>query len=45
MSGKKEDISILPNDVIIVPNSKAKTVGGTLLSAFGLSAARMPMRY
>lgn len=35
MSGKQEDILIAPNDVIIVPNSRAKSVGTTLLSAFG----------
>jgi polysaccharide biosynthesis/export protein len=38
MNGKKDDIPIRPNDIIIVPNSKLKTVGVTLLSAFGYSA-------
>jgi len=45
MNGKKEDIPILANDIIIVPNSRIKTVGGTLLRAFGVNSARIPMRY
>jgi polysaccharide export outer membrane protein len=44
MSGKKEDIPVRPNDVIIIPNSRMKSVGSVLLQAFGLSAARVPMR-
>jgi len=44
MSGKKEDIPILANDIIIIPNSKLKTVGSTLLNAFGVNAARLPGR-
>jgi hypothetical protein len=44
MSGKKEDISIIANDIIIVPNSRSKTFGGALLRAFGLSTvARLPI--
>jgi polysaccharide export outer membrane protein len=44
MSGKKEDISIMANDIIIVPNSRSKTIGGALLRAFGLSTvARVPL--
>jgi len=39
MNGKGEDIPIRPNDVIIVPNSRLKSVGGGLLKAFGLSFA------
>jgi len=43
MSGKKEDIPIMANDVIIIPNSKFKSVGATLLSAFGYSTVtRLP---
>ncbi|HKX31882.1 MAG TPA: polysaccharide biosynthesis/export family protein [Blastocatellia bacterium] len=37
MSGKKEDLPIMPNDVIMIPNSKVKTVGGALLTALGTS--------
>ncbi|HLG14372.1 MAG TPA: polysaccharide biosynthesis/export family protein [Blastocatellia bacterium] len=45
MSGKRDDIPILANDIILVPNSRFKSVGGALLSAFGLgSAARVPVR-
>lgn len=42
MSGKKEDVSILANDIIIVPNSRMKSIGGTLLRAFGVNSARIP---
>lgn len=45
MSGKKEDILVQANDVIIVPNSRTKSVGGILLTAFGVNSARYPMRY
>ncbi|HZS09418.1 MAG TPA: polysaccharide biosynthesis/export family protein [Blastocatellia bacterium] len=40
MDGKQEDVVIAANDVIIVPNSRSKTVGSALLSAFGISAAQ-----
>jgi polysaccharide export outer membrane protein len=45
MKGKKEDIPLLPNDVIIIPNSRTKSIGGMLLTALGLNSARLPMRY
>jgi polysaccharide biosynthesis/export protein len=45
MSGKKQDMPILANDIIIVPNSRLKSVGSTLLRAFGVNSARVPMRY
>ena len=46
MKGKKEDVAIMPNDIIIVPNSKAKSVGNAILKAFGMGAAqRGPYRY
>jgi protein involved in polysaccharide export with SLBB domain len=45
MSGKKEDVPIAANDVIIVPNSRFKSVGGALLRAFGVNSARVPYRY
>lgn len=44
MNGKKDDIAIFPNDVIIVPNSRMKSVSSTLLNAFGVNAARLPIR-
>jgi polysaccharide export outer membrane protein len=37
MDGKKEDIAIMANDIIVVPNSKFKSVGATLLTTFGVS--------
>jgi polysaccharide export outer membrane protein len=45
MNGKKEDIPILANDVIIIPNSRTKSVGGAILMALGINSARLPMRY
>jgi polysaccharide biosynthesis/export protein len=44
MNGKKEDIPVLANDVIIIPNSRTKSIGGALLMAFGINAARFPVR-
>ncbi|HEX5084491.1 MAG TPA: polysaccharide biosynthesis/export family protein [Blastocatellia bacterium] len=41
MSGRQEDIPLMPNDVIIIPNSRTKSVGGMLLRALGTSA-RLP---
>lgn len=44
MAGKKEDVAIMANDIILVPNSRGKTLGGALLRAFGLSSmARLPI--
>ncbi|MCI0389847.1 MAG: polysaccharide biosynthesis/export family protein [Acidobacteria bacterium] len=45
MNGKREDILVQANDVIIVPNSRTKSIGGVLLTAFGVNSARYPMRY
>lgn len=45
MNGKKEDILVQANDVIIVPNSRTKSVGAILLTAFGVNSARYPVRY
>lgn len=45
MSGKKSDILITANDVIIVPNSRTKSISSALLTAFGVNAARLPVRY
>jgi len=42
--GGKEDIPIFPNDVVLVPNSAVKTVGGALLMALGTGLAlRVPI--
>lgn len=44
MSGKQDDIPILPNDIVYIPNSKMKTVAAPLLQAFGVNAMmRMPI--
>jgi polysaccharide export outer membrane protein len=44
MGGKKDDIAIMANDIIMVPNSKGKTLGGALLKAFGLTTiTRLPI--
>lgn len=40
MKGKQEDIAILPNDTVIVPNSRLKSVRNTLLSGFGFGLVR-----
>jgi polysaccharide export outer membrane protein len=45
MTGKKEDIPLLANDVIIIPNSRAKSIGGVMLQALGVNSARLPIRY
>jgi protein involved in polysaccharide export with SLBB domain len=44
MSGKREDIPVLANDIVMVPNSRMKTFGSTLLNAFGVNSARLPVR-
>jgi polysaccharide export outer membrane protein len=44
MSGKKEDMTIAANDIIMVTNSKAKTIGSALLKAFGITTiTRVPI--
>jgi polysaccharide export outer membrane protein len=44
MGGKKEDVLIMANDIIMVPNSRTRTLGGALLKAFGLTTiTRMPI--
>lgn len=39
--GKTQDVPISANDIIIVPNSRFKSVGSAMLTAFGYSAARV----
>jgi polysaccharide biosynthesis/export protein len=43
MSGKREDIVVQANDVIIVPNSQAKAVGGAILQTLGVNSLRLPI--
>ncbi|HYV06225.1 MAG TPA: polysaccharide biosynthesis/export family protein [Blastocatellia bacterium] len=35
MKGKGDDVTILANDIVIIPNSKMKTIGNSLLKAVG----------
>ncbi len=45
MSGKsKEDPAIQPNDIIMIPNSRVKSISQALLQALGTNSARIPMR-
>ena len=44
MSGKANDYPILANDIIIIPNSKMKTIAAPMLSALGMSMIRLPIR-
>src|SRR5262249_12516828 len=41
MNGKEEDVAIIANDVVIIPNSRSKLVGGALLSAIGVNPRRI----
>jgi polysaccharide biosynthesis/export protein len=41
MSGSQEDVVITANDVVIIPNSRSKAVGGAILSALGISPRRI----
>ena len=41
LRGKKEDLPILANDTIIVPNSRSKSALTMLFNAFGATATRM----
>ena len=41
MSGKKEDVAILANDIIIVPNSKKKTIAKSLLKTISGGLPRL----
>ena len=44
MSGKKDDIAIVANDIVMVPNSRTKSIGGALLKAFGMTTiTRVPL--
>jgi len=41
MNGKQEDIMINANDIVIIPNSRSKTVSGAILSALSISPQRI----
>lgn len=40
MRGTRDDISVMPNDIIIVPNSRLKSVSAALMNVFGVNSAR-----
>jgi polysaccharide export outer membrane protein len=44
MNGKKPDIALQPNDMIIVPNSRFKSISNTVLSTMGMAASQIPVR-
>jgi hypothetical protein len=43
MRGKREDIPILANDIIMVPDSRTRSALQILLQGFGTSALRVPV--
>jgi polysaccharide export outer membrane protein len=45
MKAKKDDIPILANDIVIVPNSRSKTIGNAVLKAVGMGAAQRGVIY
>ncbi|HWQ31419.1 MAG TPA: polysaccharide biosynthesis/export family protein [Blastocatellia bacterium] len=45
MSGKHQDVEILANDVILVPNSRTRTVGSTLLMGMGGVVPSLMLRF
>lgn len=45
MSGKVGDQPIFANDIIIVPNSRMKSIAAPILSTLGQQAVRLPIRY
>jgi protein involved in polysaccharide export with SLBB domain len=44
MNGKQEDVAITANDVVIVPNSRGKSVSAAILSVLSLNNALIPGR-
>ena len=40
MSGKKPDILLQADDLVVIPSSRMKSIGGTVLQAFGMSTAQ-----
>jgi polysaccharide export outer membrane protein len=45
MKAKKDDIPLLANDIVIVPNSRSKTIGNSILKAVGMGAAQRGVVY
>jgi protein involved in polysaccharide export with SLBB domain len=44
MNGKQEDVAIIANDVVIIPNSRGKSFSAALLSVLSLNNALIPGR-
>jgi len=44
MNGKQEDVAITANDIVIIPNSRAKSVSAALLSVLSFNNALIPGR-
>jgi polysaccharide biosynthesis/export protein len=40
MSGKKPDVLLQADDLVVIPSSRMKSIGGTVLQAFGMSTAQ-----
>ena len=45
MKAKKDDVAIMANDIVIVPNSRGKTIGNSILKAVGMGAAQRGVVY
>jgi polysaccharide export outer membrane protein len=45
MKAKKDDVAIMANDIVIVPNSRSKTIGNSILKAVGMGAAQRGVVY
>jgi polysaccharide biosynthesis/export protein len=41
MNGKQDDVAIIANDIVIIPNSRSKSVGGAVLSVLGVNPLRI----
>jgi polysaccharide biosynthesis/export protein len=44
MNGKQEDVAITANDIVIIPNSRGKSLSAALLSVLSLNNALIPGR-
>jgi polysaccharide biosynthesis/export protein len=44
MNGKQEDVAITANDIVIIPNSRAKSFSAALLSVLSINNALIPGR-
>jgi protein involved in polysaccharide export with SLBB domain len=40
MNGKKDDVLLAPNDVVMIPNSKMKAFAGTMMMSMGVAMAQ-----